>query len=515
MMVTDAELLRRYVSEESEEAFRELVNRHLPLVYSAALRHLGGDAHLARDVAQLVFTALARKASALVSHASITGWLYLGTHHAAAQAVRANRRRARREQESHDMHTRLGPETSTADWDRVRPVLDTAMRDLSAADREAVLLRYFEQRPFSEIGAALQLSEDAARMRVERALDKLHALLARRGVTSTTTALALTLQGNLIAAPPPGLAATVAGYALGATYATHVAAAGGFLATLGSGLGPALALSAAAIAIGAAFYSVRRERRAEYAVSVSLAQNARATARHDTLAGRLADAERLANAGRMPSAAASTPVANAAANDGTDEKAIRAGDEFLTANPEARRLIDDIMRGVFDRNYLTAMQAIGLTAAEAERIAGEAAKATGAYIDVGLTNMKFRVGNPGPQATQAMEQRLRELLGDDRYREVEERRLALAAHAIMKTIASTSFDTDAALVPGQADALAQLIDRHRHVSSQDGAAISYGLDWKAIAADAANVLSPAQMVVFNAAMAKDAMTTQALKLPPR
>ena len=102
--IPDSELLRRYAEEESEEAFAELVRRHLDLVYSTALRRLAGDTHLAQDVAQSVFTALARKAPSLAGRTALTGWLYLGSHHAAAQAVRGEQRRRIRETEASTMH---------------------------------------------------------------------------------------------------------------------------------------------------------------------------------------------------------------------------------------------------------------------------------------------------------------------------------------------------------------------------------------------------------------------------
>src|SRR5215213_2922820 len=109
-MSTDAELLDRFARENSQTAFTELVERHLGLVYSTARRQLGGDSHLARDVAQTDFIDLARKAKALAGRATLAGWLYLGAHHAAAQAVRANRRRRTREEQAHAMNVlvRLG-----------------------------------------------------------------------------------------------------------------------------------------------------------------------------------------------------------------------------------------------------------------------------------------------------------------------------------------------------------------------------------------------------------------------
>ena len=113
------------------------------------------------------------------------------------------------------------------DWERVRPVLDETLAELGEADREAILLRFFEGRNFAEVGARLQLSDNAARMRVERALDKLHGLLAKRGVTSTTTALAVALGANAVIAAPSGLAASVTGAALAGTGAVAAGAAAG------------------------------------------------------------------------------------------------------------------------------------------------------------------------------------------------------------------------------------------------------------------------------------------------
>src|SRR5204862_5360877 len=139
-------------------------------VYSAALRRLHGDAHQAEDVAQVVFCALARKAHRLSRHPALTGWLYTATRNAVINVVRAETRRGAREKEAQLMHE-ANSETS-ADWSQLRPVLDTAMDQLNERDREAVLLRFFQGRAFAEVGAAVGLSEEAARKRVERALDK-------------------------------------------------------------------------------------------------------------------------------------------------------------------------------------------------------------------------------------------------------------------------------------------------------------------------------------------------------
>ena len=213
-MSDDASLLRQFAESASQDAFAEVVRRHLDLVYSAALRRVGGDAHLARDVSQQVFIALARRAAALARHPALTGWLYTTTHHLAAKAVRAERRRRIREQTAQTMNDLLSSPGPEADWTRLRPALDDAMLELGARDREAVLLRFFAGRPFGDIGARFGLSENAARMRVDRALEKLRARLERRGVASTAAALALLLGENAVGAAPAGLAASVSGAAV-------------------------------------------------------------------------------------------------------------------------------------------------------------------------------------------------------------------------------------------------------------------------------------------------------------
>src|SRR5216117_1397943 len=122
-MTPDGELLRRYTETNSENAFAELVERHLNLVYSAALRQVNGDAHLAQDVAQTVFADLARKAASLARRPVLTGWLYTSAHFAAAKAVRTERRRHTREEEARAMHELLHTAAPDADWEHLRPVL--------------------------------------------------------------------------------------------------------------------------------------------------------------------------------------------------------------------------------------------------------------------------------------------------------------------------------------------------------------------------------------------------------
>ena len=205
-MKPDNELLRHYAESRSEDAFAELVKRHVNLVYSAALRQVGGDAHLAQDVAQTVFTDLARKAASLSKRETITGWLYTSTHFAAAKVARGESRR--RDREERFMREPIHDTTPNADWENLRPILDSAMHGLKETDREAVLLRYFENRPYAEVGAKLGVNENTARMRVERALEKLRATLAQRGIAAGT-ALASIISANAVEIAPGYLAATL------------------------------------------------------------------------------------------------------------------------------------------------------------------------------------------------------------------------------------------------------------------------------------------------------------------
>ncbi|MBL9175268.1 MAG: sigma-70 family RNA polymerase sigma factor [Verrucomicrobiales bacterium] len=219
----DRQLLRRYADTGSEDAFRELVNRQVDLVYSTALRSLAGDTALAEDVTQTVFADLARKAGTLPDGVAVAGWLYQASRFAAAKAARGEQRRRTREAVA--LETLMNPSEPEPDWDRIRPLIDEAMESLPAADRDAVVLRFFQRRDLNEVGAVLGLSDDAARKRVSRALDRLRDILSRRGITTSSGALAMVISFNAVGAAPTGLAALAATSSLAAGSATGAAIA--------------------------------------------------------------------------------------------------------------------------------------------------------------------------------------------------------------------------------------------------------------------------------------------------
>ncbi len=296
----DSALLRRYADEKSEEAFAALVRRHLDLVYSVALRQVNGDAHLAQDVAQTVFTALARKAASLTGRPVLGGWLYRTAQFTAIDVVRTESRRRTREQEASTMHDfSLTPNSGGAvDWEKLRPTLDRAIGELNDDDRDAVVLRFFEGKSFAEVGAKLRLTENTARMRVERALDKLHALLARHGVTSTAAALATALASQPSIAAPAGLAATVTGAALAGSWVAGAgAASGGLMALMVSSkliLGGTAAV--AALGLGAAFYQTRAVQSRDAVAATAVAEQAALAAKVRDLEARVVAEARRAQA---------------------------------------------------------------------------------------------------------------------------------------------------------------------------------------------------------------------------
>jgi RNA polymerase sigma factor (sigma-70 family) len=212
---SDRELLREYAEQGSESAFGELVARYTDLVYSAALRQVRST-DLARDVAQSVFTDLARKARPLAGKlkpdAAIVGWLYRATRYAALVLIRNEQRRYARERQAME-YLHPAPETAP-DWNRIGPALDEAMARLNDTDRDALLLRFFQKQDFRAVGAALGVSDDAAQKRVARSLERIRALLARHGITTTAVALSTTLSLNAVQAAPAGLAATLASASL-------------------------------------------------------------------------------------------------------------------------------------------------------------------------------------------------------------------------------------------------------------------------------------------------------------
>ena len=219
----DSALLRQYLEDHSDAAFAALVTRHINLVYSVALRHVG-DPHQAEEITQAVFILLARKAPQLRHDKALSSWLFQATRLTASNFVRGETRRHRREQEAH-MQAVLD-ESGSDVWRQIAPLLDSAVGSLSEKDRQAIVLRFYEGRNLRDVGAALGASEDAAEKRVSRAVERLREFLAKRGVTAGTSGLVVVISANAVQAAPAGLAVTISTAAAlaGTTVATTATA---------------------------------------------------------------------------------------------------------------------------------------------------------------------------------------------------------------------------------------------------------------------------------------------------
>jgi RNA polymerase sigma factor (sigma-70 family) len=256
---SDAQLLREYVEDGNEPAFREIVVRHTDAVYSAALRQVVSP-DLARDVAQNVFTDLAHKAPSLSrtldARASLLGWLYRSTRFAALNQLRDDHRRQARERLAMQ-HFDPAPDPAP-EWERIGPVLDEAMSQLGDEDREALLLRFFGSHDFRAIGQSLGVSDDAAQKRVSRALEKLRFHLTSRGVTTSAAALLVALSAHVVQAAPAGLATVLSNVALAGSTLGATAAVTATKTVAMTTLQKAIIGATLAVAVGTGVYEARQ-----------------------------------------------------------------------------------------------------------------------------------------------------------------------------------------------------------------------------------------------------------------
>ncbi|MGZ4987937.1 MAG: RNA polymerase sigma factor, partial [Limisphaerales bacterium] len=215
----DISLLREFTERNAEQAFAALVERHINKVYSVALRHTRNP-NSAEEITHVVFVILAQKAKQLRKGVILEGWLYETARLTALTCIRGEIRRARREQEAY-MQT-VSNENESEAWAQIAPNLDAALAGLNATDRTAVVLRFFYGKSMSEIGATLGGTEESARKRVSRAIEKLRGYFSKRGITSTAATMTAALSVNAVQAAPAALIKTTTALALanGATAST-------------------------------------------------------------------------------------------------------------------------------------------------------------------------------------------------------------------------------------------------------------------------------------------------------
>lgn len=207
------DLLRDYVEHGSEQSFARLVAAHMDMVYSAALRQCG-DRAMAEEVTQAVFIILARKAPKLKPGTVLGAWLHQTACYTALNAIKSQARRRRHEQKAAEMNAEIRRVDSS--WHQLAPLLDEGVLKLGEKDRRAIVLRFFQSLSLSEVGLAMGISEDAAQMRVRRALERLRDFFRRRGIVLPSAGLGAVISLNAARSAPAGLAQSLASGALAA-----------------------------------------------------------------------------------------------------------------------------------------------------------------------------------------------------------------------------------------------------------------------------------------------------------
>lgn len=466
-MTPDCELLDRFVRFGAQDAFHELVQRRFDLVYSVALRQVGGDAHLARDVAQRVFVALSRNARRLAHRPTVSGWLYRTARFTAIDVVRAERRRRQRERDAQSMQPETFTPVSDTDWNRLRPLLDDALADLGACDRDAVMLRIFDGRSFAELATTLATSEDAARMRVHRALEKLGRRLRRHGITSTAAALELALSGQATAAGTPALAASVAHSALAVASPASVAAASvGLIASM-TATKTALLAAAATAVLGIAFYYDSRARRAN-AVAAALASEIATLQREAAAVSHINPASpALPPPTALAPSPEPTPSAGLAAQAAQLRSAYEARLRLRTSNPEFQQLAVRAARIGARVDYAGLLRRLNLTPAQLDRFAALVADYAGTSMDLAgaRSGLGLAADDPALAAETARQERLfqsqlGEIIGPQGLAEYLRFEADLGMRRLLSSLAENVYYTEAPLSTVQSAQLTAIVARY-------------------------------------------------------
>lgn len=490
-MDDDSELLRRYAEEGSEAAFEELVRRRIALVYGSAFRQLG-DVHRTKEVVQVVFTDLARKASALCRRPVLVSWLYTSTHYAVANLSRQERRRRVREHEAQlmqDIDAGGGP---SADWDRMRPFLDKELHALSTRDRDAVLLRYFESKSFAEIGETLSLSEEAARKRVERALESLRVRLGGQGVASTAAMLSAILTEQAAIAAPGEWAGMVARIALVQSAGAGTTTTG--ILTLMSTSKTALGVGALLmlLSVGSAVYEGWRARISDAALASLEGQDTASARELAALTSKVATAEQAA-AILEKQAQATTPAVTAAGGAQAPSSAVKGpravGEAFMARHPEVRDALVAYADAADHARYAALYAQLGLTAdqiRQMEILLRQQAGSFGRMLQNGMATFSL---SPDGSFGGLFEvpAGLTALLGDAGYQQFLAYSQTLPARSVASNLASLLAATDAPLSAGQAQQLVPILTNAAGKANPDQ------FDWNSVYANAQGLLSAPQL----------------------
>ncbi len=367
----DLDLLRQFTGGQSQDAFTTLVNRHVNLVFSAALRQVRSP-QLAEEVSQSVFADLANQAGQLQSDTILTAWLYQVTRRTAIDVVRREARRQLREQIATEMNAM---NASTADWEHIEPFLDEAMHALDDTDRTAVLLRYFENKSLREVGEAIGVGDDAAQKRVSRAVDRLREFFTKRGVTIGASGLTILVSANAVQSAPAGLAAGIAATTASAAVistSTVIAATKTIAMTT---LQKIVIVAALATAVSAGLFEARQNSRLRDQLETLQQQQAPLAEQIRQLEQQNTDAtNRLALMGAKLASQPKTPneVLKLRGEVGRlkQENAIVGGKSALnklTADPQTRKFLRDQQKSGMTVIYADLVKRMNLTPDQADK----------------------------------------------------------------------------------------------------------------------------------------------------
>ncbi len=468
-MPDDAECLRKYAESRDENAFSEFVRRNLGLVYSAAFRQTGGDAHLAEDITQEVFTTAARMAASLARHPVVGAWLYQTTRHAAIDATRSRQRRQAREEMAGQMTEMLAESDAVLDWDKISPELDKIVASLGDRDRDAVILRFFGEKTFADIGIQLRLSEGAARMRVERALEKMRARLARKGIISSGAALSAILAEKGVMAAPAGLGPASIATALSAPAVGGLTAVFGTLKIMTSAkITLSVATVVALCSLAAAFHEYRHARLAELA----LADAVRARP-----APRIEEATPTKPPVNQPDSHAGQPQTqpvNAGQSGATATTAGRPKNTFsallnLLDNPIMQKQTEILAKMRLDSQYSAFFKNLNLTPAQVDQFKNlMVEKEMVGFDSMSAAHQQGIDGNSDPkaffqvvaQAEKAVDDQVAALLGPSGYGQYQQYQQTIPARNTSNLLSQALSYTSTPLTDAQADGVIRVLTQY-------------------------------------------------------
>jgi len=509
---SDQELLQDYRLRKSEAAFATLVQRHVKLVYSVALRQVGVPAN-AEEITQLVFIVLARKADGLRPGTVLEGWLHETTRLTSLSFLRGERRRRLREQEVY-MQSTLPEDTDDA-WNQFAPLLDEGLSRLKAVDRDAVMLRFFKNQSLREVSAGLNLNEAVTQKRVHRAIEKLRLFFAKRGVVSSAAVVAAAISKNSVHAAPAALANTATTLAL----APGVAVQAGALAALPKIL-ELMTVSTAktALAIGVigtlavtGVYkghqaSVLKERvqsleqeQTEPAAQLTALreQNRQLREQHAQLQQTLSQQQQPQKSSSSDSAVNNDAPSNqqsaaaAAREKAAKEKETALADarEFITKNDQGRALLIDIGRAQIARNYAAFYQMAQLSTAQIEEFENQ----TNAYW---LSKTVMTPTSIHPDKSVLPDEQARAVLGEAGFAQFQQFQRMQPVQGVVNGIASLTSDTP--LSREQSAKLLAIVANASPAYQSGGKADPKTIDWNQAEAQARTVLNGPQLEAMHA-----------------